>query len=280
VRRVSPGRRSTVPSAPRSARGGAPGGGASRGDAEWIFGIHPVRQAIESGRSIAVIQRAREVGDGRLQEVVRLAEARGIGVIRVPRAQLDRLAGFHAHQGIAAQCSPVRILTLSEALEASCDERDRLWMMLDGVTDEGNAGSLVRSALALGASAVLAPSSGSVRPHAGLDRCSSGALSVIRWISLVQPADQLASLRRAGFRLLGAVVENGRRPARADCFGDRVLILGSEERGLRPAIEEMLDVRLAIRTSQAMPSLNVAAAGAILLDALREPHHPRAPRED
>lgn len=252
----------------------------SRGDTGWIFGIHPVREAIESGRPIAVVHRAREVGDGRLQEVVRLAEDRGIGVVRVPRAQLDRLTGIHSHQGIAAQCSPVQIWTLSEALEASRGERDRLWLMLDGVTDEGNAGSLVRSAVALGASAVLAPSTGSVRPHAGLDRCSSGALSSIRWVSLPQPVEALGILRRNGFRLLGAVVDNGRSPARADRCGDRVLIVGSEERGLRRPVEELLDERLSIRTRAAMPSLNVSAAGAILLHELGGPSPARVPRDD
>ncbi len=250
------------------------------GDTEWIVGIHPVTEAIESGRPIAVVHRAREVGDGRLQAVVRLAEERGIGVVRVPRAQLDRLGGIHSHQGIAAQCSPVPIWTLAAALEATQGQRDRLWLMLDGVTDEGNAGSLVRSAVALGASAVLSPATGSVRPHAGLHRCSSGALSAIRWVSLPNPVEALAQLRLEGFRLLGAVVENGRPPSRADRVGDRVLILGSEERGLRAAVEERLDGRLSISTSAAMPSLNVSAAGAILLHDLRAPSPGRGPRDD
>lgn len=260
--------------APRLPRGAGNGDDRRRHGSRaegWIFGIHPVRQAIESGRPIAVIHRAREVGDGRIQEVIRVAEGRGIGVVRVPRAQLDRLAGVHSHQGIAAQCSAVVVLTLSEALEASRGERDRLWLMLDGVTDEGNAGSLVRSAVALGASAVLVPTSGSVRPHAGLDRCASGALCAIRWVGLPQPAEQLTRLRLEGFRLLGAVVKSGRPPRPADRSGDRVLVLGSEERGLRPTIEPLLDVRLSIRTSPAMASLNVSAAGAILLHALGEP---------
>lgn len=251
------------------------------GDTEWIVGIHPVTEAIESGRPIAVVHRAREVGDGRLQTVVRLAEERGIGVVRVPRAQLDRLGGIHSHQGIAAQCSPVPIWTLTAALEVTQGQReDRLWLMLDGVTDEGNAGSLVRSAVALGASAVLSPATGSARPHAGLHRCSSGALSAIRWVSLPNPVEALEQLRLDGFRLLGAVVENGRPPSRADRVGDRLLILGSEERGIRPSVEERLDGRLSISTTVAMPSLNVSAAGAILLHCLRAPDPGGGPRDD
>ncbi len=235
---------------------------------DWIFGIHPVREALESGRPLAVVQRAREIGDGRLHEVVRLAEARGIAVVRVPRAQLDRLAGFHTHQGIAAQSSPVPVATLGDAVEQTSGQSNRLWLMLDGVTDEGNAGSLVRSAVALGATAVVVPATGGVRPHGGLVRCSSGAANRIRWIRVSHAARELAELRAGGFRLLGAVMTRGRMPLPGDRQGDRLLIVGSEERGLKPAIEELLDVRLSVPTTAAMPALNVAAAGAILLAAL------------
>ncbi|MFN7955521.1 MAG: RNA methyltransferase [bacterium] len=242
--------------------------GSDERSTDWIFGIHPVREALESGRPLAVVQRAREVGDGRVHEVVRLAEARGVAVVRVPRVQLDRLAGIHTHQGIAAQTSPVVVSTLAETLAETSRETDRFWVVLDGVTDDGNAGSLVRSAVALGATAVLVPATGGVRPHAGLARCSSGAASRIRWVRLTHPASELAELRASGFRLYGAVVTNGRAAVDTDRHGDRVLLLGSEERGLRPAVEELLDARLTIPTTIAMPSLNVAAAGAILLAAL------------
>jgi tRNA G18 (ribose-2'-O)-methylase SpoU len=63
-------------------------------------------------------------------------------------------------------------------------------------------------------------------------------------------------------------MESGRPHCEADRHGDRLLILGSEEKGIRPGIEEILDVRLTIGTTRAMPSLNVAAAGAILLAGL------------
>lgn len=235
---------------------------------DWIFGIHPVREALESGRPLAVVQRAREIGDGRVHEVVRLAEERGIAVVRVPRAQLDRLARFHTHQGIAAQSSPMPVASVEEALEQTRGESNRLWLMLDGVTDEGNAGSLVRSAVALGATAVMVPASGGVRPTAGLVRCSSGAANRIRWVRVTHAARELVEVRASGFRLVGAVMTRGRVPAPGDRVGDRLLIVGSEERGLKPAIEELLDVRLRVPTTAAMPALNVAAAGAILLAAL------------
>ncbi len=263
-------------------RGSPPAGRARRGpkpDAapppepaeQWIFGIHPVREALESGRHLAVVWRAREVGDARVNEVTRLAESLGAAVVRVPRERLDQVARGRGHQGIAAQASPVALLTLDEALVETAGERDRLWLMLDGITDEGNAGSLVRSAAALGASAILIPAAGGVRPHAGLARCSSGAIDRVSWIRLSHPAEQLSQLRQQRFRLLGGVVTGGRGPVDGDRRGDRVLILGSEERGIRPPIDAILDVRLSIQTRPAMPSLNVAAAGAILLSWLAGP---------
>ena len=234
-------------------------------DGDWIFGIHAVTSALESGRPVAVVHRAREARDRRLTEVVRLARDRGVEVVRVPRSRLDALARGR-HQGIAARVSPVGLLDLDALLAATADRGGRrLLLALDRVTDEGNAGALIRSAAVLGADAVLLGGKGGARPGAGLARTSSGTLDRIPLGVAARLPEALRALAGTGFRILGAVVEGGEPPGASDRAGDRVLVLGSESRGLSPAVVELLDRRLTIPTRDGMPSLNVAAAGAILL---------------
>ena len=147
-----------------------------------------------------------------------------------------------------------------------------LGVWLAGVADPGNVGTLVRSAAALGADWVaLGP--GSADPfHPRATRASMGATFAIPLLEGVRGED-LAS--REGFRIAAAVLEDGRAPWDADLGGPIVIALGAEREGLEPGLAHLgteLEIeRVTIPQASGAESLNVAAAGAILLaEAVRQ----------
>jgi len=147
-----------------------------------------------------------------------------------------------------------------------------LGLWLAGVADPGNVGTLVRSAAALGADWVaLGP--GSADPfHPRAIRAAMGATFAIPLLEGVRGED-LAS--REGFRVVAGVVDDGRAPWDADLRGPIVIALGGEREGLAPGLEQLGPVlaveRVTIPQTAGAESLNVAAAGAILLaEAVRQ----------
>ncbi len=147
-----------------------------------------------------------------------------------------------------------------------------LGVWLAGVADPGNVGTLVRSAVALGADWVaLGP--GSADPyHPRATRAAMGATFAIPLLEGVRGED-LAS--RGGFRIVAAVVAGGRAPWHADLRGPTVIALGGEREGLGPGLAQLGDAleieRVTIPQAPGAESLNVAAAGAILLaEAVRQ----------
>lgn len=145
-----------------------------------------------------------------------------------------------------------------------------LW--LAGVADPGNVGTLVRSAAALGADWVaLGP--GSADPYnPRAVRAAMGSTFAIPLLEGVRGED-LAS--RTGFRVIAAVTGDGRPPWETDFTGHVVLALGGEREGLDPGLAQLGDgvpvERVTIPQTDGAESLNVAAAGAILLaEAVRQ----------
>lgn len=148
----------------------------------------------------------------------------------------------------------------------------RCAVWLAGVADPGNVGTLVRSAAALGADWVaLGP--GSADPYnPRAVRAAMGSTFAIPLLEGVRGED-LAS--RTGFRVIAAVVDDGRPPWEVDFTGHVVLALGGERKGLGPGLEQLGDTvrieRVTIPQTDGAESLNVAAAGAILLaEAVRQ----------
>ena len=147
-----------------------------------------------------------------------------------------------------------------------------LGVWLAGVADPGNVGTLVRSAVALGADWVaLGP--GSADPyHPRATRAAMGATFAIPLLEGVRGEDLAA---RGGFRIVAAVVAGGRAPWHADLRGPTVIALGGEREGLGPGLAQLGDAleieRVTIPQAPGAESLNVAAAGAILLaEAVRQ----------
>jgi TrmH family RNA methyltransferase len=147
-----------------------------------------------------------------------------------------------------------------------------LGVWLAGVADPGNVGTLVRSAAALGADWVaLGP--GSADPfHPRATRAAMGATFAIPLLEGVRGEDLAA---RDGFRVVAAVVDDGRPPWETDLRGPIVIALGGEREGLEPGLSQLgpaLAVeRVTIPQTHGAESLNVAAAGAILLaEAMRQ----------
>jgi TrmH family RNA methyltransferase len=146
-----------------------------------------------------------------------------------------------------------------------------LALVLVDIADPGNAGTLVRTAEAAGATAVLFCGS-SVDPGNGkCVRASAGALFHLPVASGGETVVVLDQLRERGVRTAATVVRGGRPYDRVDLTGPLALVLGSEAHGLPEAVVAQVDEPLTIEMAGRSESLNVAMAGAVVcFEALRQ----------
>lgn len=189
-------------------------------------------------------------------ELVQRARDAGVAVTYVDGDALERALTTRTPQPVVAVAARIRA-TVADVLSRAGDGGGPV-LVLAGVTDPGNAGTLIRSAAAAGAAGVL-HTEGSVDPtNPKVVRASAGALFALP----VAPVDDLWALVEAGLRLVGAAA-GGESPDAVDLTGPLALVVGGEAAGLPDGVP--LDAEVALPLDAGVESLNVAMAGTVLL---------------
>ncbi|CAA9217981.1 MAG: 23S rRNA (guanosine(2251)-2'-O)-methyltransferase [uncultured Corynebacteriales bacterium] len=244
---------------PARARGESP---------ELLVGRNPVVEALRAEIPCTALYVALGLdADERVTESVQLAAARGIAVLEVSRAELDRMTGAILHQGIALQVPPYQYAQLDDLLGTAIESPDAaLLVALDGVTDPRNLGAVVRSAAAFGAHGVVVPERRATPMTATAWRTSAGAaarLPVARVTNLVR---SLKAAQQAGLVVVGLDADGELSLDDLEAAVDpMMLVVGSEGRGLSRLVGETCDLRVRIPMTAETESLNAGIAAAVTL---------------
>jgi RNA methyltransferase, TrmH family len=224
------------------------------------WGLHLAGEALSAGAEIvrAFISPADATGAEASALVSRLA-AGGTPVIQVTSRILDLIAEGAGDQGILLVLRRPR-----GSLETVIASGATLVLAAHGVQDPGNLGSMARTALAIGADA-LVTSEGCADPFSSkVVRAAMGAHGRLPMIG-AKTDRFLAVLNQAEFLVVAADPGGAKRPDAVDLTRKIVLLLGSEGAGLPPAILQATSERVRIPMAPHASSYNVAAAAAILL---------------
>ncbi len=242
--------------------------------ARIIAGIHSVRAALKHGAGqVRRIWFDSKRNDRRLGQLLSRARKLSIELIPTDKTELDRLARGSQHQGIAAQVqmAAARNEDALDELLATLDEPPFL-LVLDGVQDPHNLGACLRSADAAGVHAVIAPRDRAVGLTPVACKVASGAAESVPFIQVTNLVRTLRQLREAHrLWVVGLAGEAEQSLYQVDLTGPLVMVMGSEEKGIRRLVREQCDVLASLPMEGAVESLNVSvAAGIALFEALRQ----------
>lgn len=198
-----------------------------------------------------------------LDEIEVLASRARVRVETVPRSRLDAEARTDAPQGVLALARPIEAV----ALEDLCRSRGPVapfLLVVCGVTDPRNLGSLLRSAECAGVTGVVLPRHRAARLSPTVAKVAAGALEHLDFAEVGGIASALRGLSAAGVWTVGLASES-RRPLYGLPIGDGAvaLVVGGEERGLPPLVRRRCDDVVSIPQHGSVPSLNVGVAGAV-----------------
>lgn len=238
-----------------------------------VFGMHAVRTLLQRRPERALVlmlQKGRE--DARSNELLRLAQAAGIPVQWRELRELDRWAANERHQGACLQVRPMNALgegALDELLDR--DPAPALLLVLDGVQDPHNLGACLRTADAVGASAVIVPRDRAAGLSPTVRKVASGAAETMPLIQVVNLARTLRWLKERDIWVVGADDQASKSLYQAPLNGPLALVLGAEGPGLRRLTREQCDLLVGIPMRGVVESLNVSvAAGVMLYEAVRQ----------
>jgi 23S rRNA (guanosine2251-2'-O)-methyltransferase len=238
---------------------------------EVLYGVHSVEEALRAGRRrFDHVLVARERDDLRLEKLVATLRQAGIRVRQESRDQLTHLAKTAAHQGIVAMVRPQEFLTVEDLFSAPSSSR-RLLLALDGVEDPQNLGALLRVADGAGVDGVILTERRSAPLSPVAIKASAGAAEHLRIARVVNLVRALEDLKQQNIWVIGLDERGQSDYDQFDFSGDCVLVLGREGAGLHDLVRKTCDHLLRIPMAGGVSSLNVSAAGAVVLyEAFRQ----------
>lgn len=217
-----------------------------------LIGRNAVREAIRADRSIDRILVSAEP-DGSLREIIGLARDKKLVIREVDRKKLDELCmpfghgGKTAnHQGIVAYAAGVEYCTVQDLLTVAKERGEAPFVIvLDGIEDPHNLGSILRSADCAGAHGVVIAKRRSAQVSAAAVKASAGAVEYVRVARVVNIRSALEELKKAGLWIAGADME-GQPMQKQNLAGPLALVIGSEGDGLSKLVRETCDYLVSI----------------------------------
>ncbi|MEU1889142.1 23S rRNA (guanosine(2251)-2'-O)-methyltransferase RlmB [Micromonospora sp. WMMD987] len=249
--RVAPGRKSNP----------------SRDTPELLVGRNPVLEALRAQVPATALYTAQGIdADDRINEITRTAADRGIAILEVSRAELDRMTGGVLHQGVGLQVPPFAYQPFEDLLAAASEHTAPLLVALDGVTDPRNLGAVIRSAAAFGAQGVFVPERRAAGITATAWRTSAGAAARVPVAQVTNLTRSLKACQDAGFMVVGLDADGDTDLYDLEAaVGPLVVVVGSEGRGLSRLVGETCDLTVSIPMISEVESLNASVAAAVTL---------------
>ena len=240
-------------------------------DKDFIFGTRAVIEALNAQKDIDKILINKEQNNELTKELLSLAKAERVPVVRVPEAKLNRITRKN-HQGVVAHISAIQYASLDNVIE-ECFSKGvaPLILVLDRITDVRNFGAIARTADCAGVHAIVLPEKGSAQINSDAVKTSAGALNFLPVCRVKNLYYTIKDLKKMGLTVISCTEKTERTMYDADYTGPTVIVMGSEEDGISSEIMGISDEFVSIPMFGNIESLNVSvASGVMIYEALRQ----------
>ncbi|XP_053533063.1 rRNA methyltransferase 1, mitochondrial isoform X2 [Ictalurus punctatus] len=253
---------------------------------ELVFGVAPCLLALTQGkRKLTQLFVKRSEGRQResVEKVCEEAVRRGVPIKHISKREMEKMIGGAVHQGLCLQASPLSFLTKEKSSSQQGNWRSGnpcpLWLVLDGVQDPMNLGTVLRLAYFLGVDRVASSIRNSCPLTPVVSKASSGVMELMDVYGYENLADIVKIKHKQGWQAIGTICagETSSGVSIIPCSDFKMskptlLLMGGEGFGLSPELRELCDVFLTVPPRRelhpAVDSLNISVATGILLHSL------------
>lgn len=232
---------------------------------DFVFGRHAVVEALQTPDRVnrVFIQEGTSGRDA--AKVIELAREKGIQVQTVPKTKIEDLVGNAVHQGLVASIAAYEYADLEDVFKKAEEQgEDPFIVILDGVEDPHNLGSILRTADATGVHGIIIPKRRSASLTATVAKASTGAIEhvpVVRVTNLTQTIEQL---KARGVWVFGTDM-NGTDYRKWNTSGPLAIVMGNEGKGVSRIVKESVDEMVTIPMVGHVQSLNASVASALMM---------------
>ena len=242
----------------------------SENNAEFIFGVRAVLEAVLAGKDIDKVLIKKDLETELTKELFEALRGTRIPVQRVPIEKLNRVT-MKNHQGVVAFISAVTYQRLEDIVPTLYEEgKTPFFVLLDGVTDVRNFGAIARTCECAGVHAIVIPQTDSVSVNADAVKTSAGALLTLPVCREYSIREAIIYLKNSGVHVIAATEKASENYTKADYSGPVAIVMGAEDKGIANENIKICDELIQIPILGKIGSLNVSvAAGVLMYEAVK-----------
>lgn len=240
---------------------------------DYIFGKNSVMELLLEGkRNVSKILLSKGLhGDNKINKILDLAKENNIVFQFVPKEKFQQFSEF-SHQGVVAYVAPIEYMDLEDFLEKAAERQYKKVIILDGVEDPHNLGSIIRTSVCAGFDAIIMPSRRSSLVNSTVEKSSAGAINHIDIIMVNSLQVAVSKLKDNNFWIIASDASAKDNYFEIDyCDMNFAIVMGSEKSGISNNIIKNSDFKIKIPMYNNFDSLNVAnAASIIIYESIRQ----------
>jgi 23S rRNA (guanosine2251-2'-O)-methyltransferase len=240
-----------------------------------IYGIHPVKEALKSPQlQFQKILIGTPKPHPPIQSVLHLAFERQVPVTFTTKETLNQMVKGGLHQNVIGLLKETPYADLGVILSHWRKEGTRaLLLILDGIQDPQNFGSLIRTALGCGAHGMIIPKDRAVGITPSVVKVSAGAALHLPIVRIINIATTIDALKKEGIWVYGASGEAKDLIYNLDLNIDLAIVIGAEGKGIRPLVKKKCDRLFSIPMKGPISSFNAAVSGGMILYEIMRQRH-------
>lgn len=231
-----------------------------------IEGRNAVTELLKSDKDINKIFVQRGEKHGSINQIISLAKSKKIVIVEVDKSKLDLMSQTKNHQGIIAVVPPFEYSDIDEILEyAKSKNEDPFIVILDGIEDVHNLGSIIRTAETAGVHGIIIPKRRGALVNATVSKTSAGAVQYMKIARVNNLNDAIKELKDKGLWIYGTDMEAKNYYYEEKLLGPIALVIGSEGFGMSNLVKKNCDVLIKIPMRGKVTSLNASVSAGITM---------------
>lgn len=241
---------------------------------EWLIGKNPIIEAFRSGRPINKLFIGDYLKQNTIDEIQQLARKQGVQIKRVPKQKLDQLTKGK-HQGLVAAVAAYEYASIDD-LFARAEQRGELpfFILLDGILDPHNLGSILRTADATGVHGVIIPKNRAVGLTSVVAKTSAGAIEYVPVARVTNMAQTIEELKSRNVWVVGTEMEADKDYRELEGDIAIALVIGNEGKGISRLVLDKCDWTVNLSMKGQVSSLNASVACGVLMYEILRKRHP------
>lgn len=239
---------------------------------DQIEGRNSVLELLESGKDVNKIFVTRGEKHGSINKILGIAKERKIIVVEKDKKQMDEMAQEENYQGVIAIVPPFEYVEISDILEVAKERNeDPFVIVLDGIEDPHNLGSIIRTAETAGVHGVIIPKRRAVSVNSTVNKASAGAVEYMKIARVTNISDAIEELKQAGLWVCGTAVDTNKYYYNQDLTGPLAIVIGNEGKGIGEKVKKNCDFLVKIPMKGKVQSLNASVStGIVVYEAVKQ----------